>query len=161
MMRIAYLEISARQTGKTRRLVEAAKRFAEAGRPTVVVSALASHMRPELQRHGIVVIGNGTCGVPPSHEGKDAAWLYDEFDWLDGVTAREGGYYVTTARFLRTAEDLFEGDGLLSRLLKANNWRCEKHFECDPKLYRYMAADYRRAVASDDFRCLVLGEFLK
>ncbi len=161
MTRIAYLEISPRQTGKTRRLVDAAKRFADAGRPTIVVSALAKPLRPELERHGIVAIRDGNGRVPETHDVDDAVWLYDEFDWMDGVKVREGAYYVTTARFLRTAEDLFEGDGLLAQLLKTNGWRCEKHFECDPKLYRYMAADFRRSTDPDAFRRLVLGEFLK
>ena len=161
MTRIAHLEISPRQTGKTHRLMLAAMRHAGDGQPTVFVSSLARHLRPQLERHGIVTIRDGNAEVPETHRAANAVWLYDEFDWIEGVKVREGAYYATTARYLRSAEDLFEGDDILARLLRANGWRCEKHFMNAPPVYRYMAVDFRRATDPDAFRCLVLGEYLK
>lgn len=154
---IAYLEISPRQTGKTSRLVRFANELKGQGRTVIFVTLMAEHMRPLMP--GVIVLSDGES--PPSDTDLlNAIWFYDEFDWLKSTKIRTGAYYATTAKKVRTlGVDTPEND-LLIKLLEVNGLRFERHFW----FFGLQADDWftrvRAEYSPEDFRTLILGEFL-
>ena len=128
MTRIAYLEISPRQSGKTARLLKKAVSLSQQGHTVVYVSpGLEQERQSALRRMGVIVRNDGE--PLPEHLDEDrAVWFYDEFDWLKSTTVRMGGYYATTAKRLRNpAVDTPDNDVLMA-LLKANGYSHERHY---------------------------------
>lgn len=155
-IRIAYLDISPRQTGKTERLVQHAKSCLSAGRNVRFVTSdgLVEDMQGRLP---------GAQVLPDRedlHDGiNDGVWFYDEFDWLKSTKMRPGAYYATTPKFQRVLGVHTAENDLLLRLVQAN----EGHFR------RYSWAIYmddtikeaRLQHTPEEFRHLYLGEFLQ
>lgn len=120
-----YLEISGRQSGKTERLVAAAKQHADDGGVALVVvfDGLTDYIRNMLgQCHGVIVIPEElmhselvTLSAPLL---ENVRWFFDEFDWLKDVPIIDDAYYCTTARYLRKRDANPEGDTLLTLVNK-------------------------------------------
>jgi len=159
MTRIAYLEISPRQSGKTARLIKKAATLAQQGHTVVYVSpGLDEERQTALRRIGVIVRKDGEP-LPERLDEDRAVWFYDEFDWLKSTTVRMGGYYATTAKRLRVAGiDTPETDLLLA-LLKANGYSHQRHYF--PFLMDTALREARPEYSPEDFRLLHLGEFLK
>lgn len=124
MIKIAYLDISPRQTGKTARLIELANKLTATGHKVafVCVPGVAAELRQKMP--GVVVLEDGQP-LPICLNPDRLVWFYDEFDWLESTEVREGGYYATTPRFLRKlGEASTENDPLLQLIQAANG-----HFE--------------------------------
>ncbi|WP_395598120.1 hypothetical protein AB4P95_27875 [Pseudomonas sp. A1437] len=156
-MKIAYLEISGRQTGKTERLTGIARHLAAEGKSVVYVICnkyCAADSRMCLP--GVTVIVDGDplpFGIDP-----DAAiWIYDEFDFQKSVVVRDGAYYATTAEHLRVVGVIPASDDVLMQLLKANGYRHERHLL--PDFLRELVHDHRAFMSPGEFRLSMLGEF--
>lgn len=157
MTRIAYLEISPRQTGKTTRLAKMACELVAQGKQVVFVVNSPRAAKEWGQRHPeLLVIADGQP-LPRGIDPDQAVWFYDEFDWLKSVVVREGGYYATTAARLRVAGELPAKDDVLMQLLKANGQQHVRHLL--PPYLREFIRDHRDYMSGDDFRMSMLGEF--
>lgn len=158
-VKIAYLEISPRQTGKTTRLCNRANDLSATGQSVIYVCLppLAAGLRVTMPN--VTVVADGQP-VPETIDQANSIWFYDEFDWLQSTVVRPGGYYATTAARLR---DLckHEPDDVLTRLVQANGNHVERHLG---PLWPVDVLDFvqsHRAMLSDtQFRLSVLGEFL-
>lgn len=155
-MKIAYLEISPRMTGKTTRLCKLANDLCATGQSVIYVCppGLAPGLRIEMPN--VTVVADGQP-VPEAVDQKEAIWFYDEFDWLKSTAVRPGGYYATTAARLREL-GAPDSDDVLMKLLKANGYRVERHLW--PFEYREFVQDHRVCMSAKDFRLGMLGEFL-
>lgn len=157
-VKIAYLEISGRQTGKTTRLVKIANALIAQGKTVIFVTPLEKHVRGLLP--GVVVLSDGEN--PPDQVDQDqAVWIYDEFDWLKSTSVRNGAYYATTAK--RTRElgiDTPEND-LLMRLLELNGLYFQRHFWPFGLNADDWFNEVRASYSPEEYRAMVLGEFLK
>ena len=155
-VKIAYLEISPRQTGKTMRLSKVANNLSAAGQTVIYVCpvGLAPGLRVEMPT--VTVLADGQP-VPETVDQTNAIWMYDEFDWLKSTVVRQGGYYATTAAHLRDLEAP-EPDDMLMKLVKANGYRVEKHLW--PFQYREFVREHRECMSEKAFRLSMLGEFL-
>ncbi|EPB6911839.1 hypothetical protein ACRRN4_000517 [Pseudomonas aeruginosa] len=155
---IAYLEISPRLTGKTTRLCALARDLLAQGRQVIFVCppGCCADIRRALP--GAVVLGDGEP-LPAFADPDSAAWFYDEFDWLQNVQVRPGGYYATTAQRLRDPELDTPADDLLLQLLEANGNRHERHFW--PFGLNGLAEFGAATEDRDSYRLIYLGEFLK
>ncbi|TWC36688.1 hypothetical protein FBY02_103224 [Pseudomonas sp. SJZ078] len=156
--RIAHLEISPRQTGKTERLIQRAKPYLVAGRKVCFVTSkgLVEDMRRRLP--GAVILEDGK-DVPCDEDAENAIWFYDEFDWLNSTRIRADAFYATTPRFQRTVGVHTSENDLLLRLIEANN-----RYFCRYTWQIHMSDILEEARAShspEEFRLLYLGEFLK
>lgn len=157
MTRIAYLEISPRQTGKTTRLIEMAQQKLAEGFPVRFVTFAGMEKEIQAQLPGALVLADGE--QLPRGESEDGVWFYDEFDWLKHAELREGGYYATTPQFLRSPGIKHPADDLLPSLLEANGYcyqRCFWPFDMGELL-----DEARLQRTPDEFRMLYLGEFLQ
>lgn len=155
-IRIAYLDISPRQTGKTERLVQCAKPYLAAGRNVRFVThyGLVEDMQRRLP--GARILPNSEALLDDTD---DSVWFYDEFDWLDSTKVRPGAYYATTPKFLRTlGVDTAEND-LLLRLIEANSGHFQRYTW--PFYMGDTLSEARLVHSPEDFRLLYLGEFLK
>ncbi|ANY90446.1 hypothetical protein [Pseudomonas putida] len=157
MTRIAYLEISPRQTGKTTRLAKMACELVAQGKQVVFVVHSPRAAKEWGQRHPeLLVIADGQP-LPRWIDPDQAVWFYDEFDWLKSVVVREGAYYATTAARLRVAgEPPAEGD-VLMQLLEANGQQHVRHFW--PFDVDDFVSENRRFMSAECFRLCMLGEF--
>ncbi|MDR6956609.1 hypothetical protein J2W43_000572 [Pseudomonas brassicacearum] len=156
--KIAYLEISPRQTGKTERLIQLAQPYLVAGRKVcfVTVKGLVEDLRRRLP--GAVILEDGE-DVLFGEDVENAVWFYDEFDWLNSTRIRADAFYATTPRFQRTAGINTSENDLLLRLIEANN-----RYFCRYTWQIHMSDILEEARAShspEEFRLLYLGEFLK
>jgi len=113
-----YLEISARRSGKTTRLINAAI-IADLKGETVYVVTLNVCTAQDFKRMvskivprnsirflGATQVTSGVrLGQRPRPEG--ISWFYDEFDFMspENVIIKDNGYYATTPIKLRTKED--------------------------------------------------------
>ncbi|NMZ50171.1 hypothetical protein [Pseudomonas poae] len=158
--KIAYLEISPRQTGKTARLVSFANQLKSEGRTVIFVTPLAKSLPFPTQMPEIIVLSDGEsppCGTDLS----DAVWIYDEFDWLKSTQIRDGAYYATTAKRVRElGVDSPEND-LLLKLIELNGDRFERHFWFFGLSPDSWFTESRAAYTAEQFRAQILGEFLK
>ena len=154
-VKIAYLEVSPRQTGKTMRLCKMANQLSSEGETVIYVCVPA--LAPELvvRMPGVTVVPDGQQ-VPETVDQTEAIWIYDEFDWLKSTVVRPGGYYATTAARLRNLDAPY--DDLLMRLVKANGCRVERHLW--PFAYREFVQAHRLSMSDEEFRTSMLGEFL-
>jgi len=156
--KIAYLDISPRQTGKTERLIQRAKTCLDAGRRVYFITfkGLVENMRRRLP--GALVLEDGE-ELPSNENPDDAVWFYDEFDWLNSTVIRPGAYYATTPKFIREAGvDTADTDLLLQLIVAHGGHYCRYTWPFD------MAGILQKARAfysPEDFRQLYLGEFLK
>ena len=158
--KIAYLEISPRQTGKTKRLIEFANQLKSDGRSVIFVTLLALCDSVRAQLPGITVLSDGEA-PPPDVESSGAVWMYDEFDWLKSTKIRNGAYYATTAKRVRElGVDSPEND-LLLELIEINGNRFERHFWFFGLRPDSWLTEARLAYSAEDFRAFMLGEFLK
>lgn len=156
-VRIAYLEISPRMTGKTTRLCNMAIAAAEHGKPVVFVCAPQLVQWLPVQMPGVTVIADGEP-LPGHLHAERCTWFYDEFDRLKSVKFRPGGYYSTTAARLRVVgEDLPEKDFLM-RLVRDYGNRHERHLWLFD--YREFVGTHRQTMSEEAFRLSMLGEFL-
>lgn len=155
-VKIAYLEISPRMTGKTTRLCKFANNIAATGKPVIYICQppLVEGLRREMP--GVTVLADGEP-VPEGIDVTNAVWFYDEFDWLASTIIRDGGYYATTAKKLRNAGTPLYGD-ILMGLLKANGNRHERHYM--PSFLWEFVCDNRAVMPPETFRMSMLGEFL-
>ncbi|WP_053157270.1 hypothetical protein [Pseudomonas protegens] len=157
-VKIAYLEISGRQTGKTTRLVKFANELTAQGKTVIFVTPLAKHVRGLLP--GVVVLSDGEN--PPDEVDQDqAVWIYDEFDWLTSTRVRNGAYYATTAKRTRELGVDTPANDLLMLLLHLNGRHLQRHFWP----FVWSAEDWFKEVRScystEQYRAWFLGEFLK
>ncbi|APC15098.1 hypothetical protein BLL42_04960 [Pseudomonas frederiksbergensis] len=157
--KIAYLDISPRQTGKTSRLVKLANQLSADGHLVVYVAipALVNGLREQMPH--VTVLADG-ARLLDSVDPLKAIWFYDEFDWLTSTEIRQGGYYATTAQRVRTLGVDNPDNDLLMRLLEANGFRFERHFwpfGLEDDWLNTLRAEY----TPEQFRALFLGEFLQ
>lgn len=158
-VKIAYLEISPRQTGKTTRLAKMACELVDQGEQVVFVMPNHSLVKEWSQRHPVLTVIADGQQLPPDIDPDLAVWFYDEFDWLKSTVIREGAYYATTAARLRVlGRDGPEND-LLLQLIQANGQRHDRH------LWPFDMSDCiresRQMMSTDCFRRSMLGEFLR
>ena len=150
MTRIAYLEISPRQTGKTERLI----RFARCLCFNTTKSAKAE---VQARLSGALVLAEGEK-FPASENTADYVWFYDEFDWLNSVKVRHGAFYATTPRFIRKAGKHTPDNDLLMRLVQ-NARKVQRNFW--PSDMSNLLDEARQLHSSEEFRLLYMGEFLQ
>ncbi|MBK5413730.1 hypothetical protein [Pseudomonas sp. TH31] len=155
-VKIAYLEISPRMTGKTTRLCALANDLSANGQTVIYVCIpnLAPGLRKNMPR--VTVLEDGQP-VPDGVDVAKAIWLYDEFDRLTSTVIREGAHYATTAARLRQAGAPAPGD-ILMALIKANGNRHERHLL--PAFLWEFICDHRPTMSAEQFRMNMLGEFL-
>lgn len=159
MTRIAYLEISPRQSGKTARLIKKAATLAKQGHTVVYVSpGLDEERQTALRRMGVVVRKDGEP-LPEHLDENRAVWFYDEFDWLKSTTVRMGGYYATTAKRMRDPRFDSPDNDVLLALLKANGYSHERHFI--PFAMRETLIEARPLYPPEEYRLFCLGEFIQ
>ena len=165
-----YLEISARRTGKTRRLAEAVKEHLKDGGEAIVVMPwslkhldLMNLPRNEpklftlsiwhLERPPIVKLQGVKLDNP--------RWFYEEFDFLGNLMPHitENGYYVTTPRFTRKIwempEDQIKTDVLFS-LLELNKWQ---HVAYGWNFFDHQLMGIRDEFSEKDRETEILGIF--
>lgn len=155
--KIAYLEISPRQSGKTTRLIGLANQLKGEGRTVIFVSTLGEYVSKQMP--GITVLSDGE--EPPADiDSANAVWFYDEFDWLKSTKIRSGAYYATTAKKVRQlGVDTPEND-LLLRLIELNNLHFQRHFWFVGLKPDSWFTKLRAIYSPEEFRVFVLGEFL-
>ncbi len=156
-VKIAYLEISGRMTGKTTRLAERGKEVVAQGKKAILVChpPLVSYFRRKFPWMTVVAREQQLpIGVNP----ETAVWFYDEFDFLKSVVVRPGAYYATTASHLRVAGEPAAEDDVLMQLLKANGNKYERHLL--PAFQQGLIRECRREMSQEQFRLSMLGEFL-
>lgn len=158
--KIAYLEISPRQTGKTARLIGFANQLKSEGRTVIFVTPLAKSTPFPPQMPGVIVLSDGEA--PPSDTDLlDAVWIYDEFDWLESTQVRDGAYYATTAKRVRELGIDSPENDLLLKLIELNGDRFERHFWFFGLRPDSWFTEARANYSPEVFRALILGEFLK
>lgn len=158
-VKIAYLEISPRQTGKTTRLCKLANDLSAIGQPVIYVCLpqLASGLCIDMPN--VTVLADGQP-VPETVDQATAIWFYDEFDWLKSTVVRPGAYYATTAARLRDLCN-HEPDDVLMRLVEANGNRVERHlWPLWPVDILDFVQEHRATMSDEQFRLSMLGEFL-
>ncbi|MEX6717487.1 hypothetical protein AB2C92_07130 [Pseudomonas aeruginosa] len=157
MSRIAYLDISPRQTGKTSRLIDRARALLTNDQRVCFVTV--EGMKNEVQRalpRALVLADGDTF---PQGENPDASvWFYDEFDWLESVKVRPGAYYATTPRFLRRLGEASPENDILLRIVESAGGRFERFYW--PFEMGNVVREARQAHPPDEFRRLYLGEYL-
>ena len=124
-MSVKHLEISARISGKTTRLVAWAKQQAESGMKVTIVlcAGQGSRAREFKAQHRIAsrnisVINQSQ--IPQEDQLNNGVWCFDEFDWYKKpCPVISNGYYCTTAQSLRDMAADPQGDPLLE-LIKLN-----------------------------------------
>ena len=156
MIKIAYLEISPRQTGKTARMYELARGVIGKGKKVCFV-VCNKYMKKEakLAVPAALVLADGEP-FPHDQNPTEFTWFYDEFDWLKSTEVREGGYYATTARFVRKLGDVPIENDVLLQLIQAAGGRFERFywpFDMGNEL-----AEVRKLHTAEEFRLLYLGE---
>lgn len=156
MTRIAYLEISPRQTGKTTRLIAFAQQKLSQGLPVRFVTFREMKKEVQAQLPGAIVLADGE--PLPRGEPGEGVWFYDEFDWLKYAELREGAYYSTTAQHLRKAGADHPVDDLLAALIEAANYTYQRCFW--PFDMAELLNEARQLHGPEEFRRLYLGEFL-
>ena len=131
-----YLEISARRTGKTVRLVKAVKEHLENGNTAIVIVPelrWAKFMELPQKEPNLFILSDYDLkkAVPNKLKGirfNKPRWFFDEFDFMENIRNVpahfvDDEYYVTTPRFVRKISEMsqeeIETDALLS-LLKRN-----------------------------------------
>lgn len=156
--KIAYLEISGRQTGKTTRLVKIANDLTAQGETVFFVTPQAEDLRGRLQ--GVVVLSDRQA--PPDNVDQERAiWIYDEFDWLKSAKIRNGGYYATTASRIRDLRvDTPETD-LLLQLIELNGGSYQRHLLTPGVIDEAYFNEASELYTHEQYRQMVLGEFLK
>lgn len=156
MNKIAYLNISPRQTGKTERLVRFAKCYLGT-RKKVCFNTLAG-MKAEMQARlpGALVLADGEV-FPASENPADYFWFYDEFDWMESTAYRAGAFYATTPRFIREMGKHTPDNDLLLRLVQ-NAGKFERHYWPFDMCTTLLEA--RQFHTPEEFRLFYLGEFL-
>lgn len=159
MTKIAYLEISPRQTGKTTRLAKMASALVEKGKSVVFVVHNSRFANELSQRYpGLTVIGDGQR-LPGDIHPDLAVWFYDEFDFLTSTVVREGAYYSTTAARIRVLGRDGPDNDMLMRLVEANGNRHERHLW--PLDMSECIRESRLMMTDDCFRRSMLGEYLQ
>ncbi|MBX8542469.1 hypothetical protein K5D41_22585 [Pseudomonas cichorii] len=159
-VKIAYLEISGRLTGKTTRLAEKASELAMQG-PTVifVVPHLGLVSELSFRYPGLVVVHDGQA-LPEDVDAETAVWFYDEFDYLKSVVVRPGAFYATTPRYLRDAESDDAGSDVLLQLLEANGYQHARYvMPSDISGAGNFYRENRHCWSPEQFRMHVLGAF--
>lgn len=155
--KIAYLEISPRQTGKTARLIGLANKLKNEGKTVIFVTYAAESVRAQMPE--VIVLSDGQS-PPRGVDLSDAVWFYDEFDWLKSTKIRDGGYYATTAKRSRKLGVESPENDLLLELIRLNGHRFERHFWFFGMKPDSWLSDARVYHSPEDFRLLYLGEFL-
>lgn len=156
MTKIAYLDISPRQTGKTSRLVELANRLTAAGHKVAFVAVPGMVEYLQQQMPGVVVLEDGQP-LPICLNPDRLVWFYDEFDWLESTEVREGGYYATTPRYLRKFGEASPENDPLLQLIQAAAGHFERFYW--PFDMGEGLKEARRHHTPEEFRLLYLGEF--
>ncbi|ROL87996.1 hypothetical protein [Pseudomonas protegens] len=156
--KIAYLEISGRQTGKTTRLVKIANDLTAQGETVIFVTLQAEDLLGRLP--GVVVLSDHQA-PPDDLDQEQAIWIYDEFDWLKSAKACNGGYYATTASRVRDLGIEPPETDLLLQLIELNGGSYQRHL-LTPGVIDEAYFNEARAIYNDEqYRQMVLGEFLK
>lgn len=139
-----YLEISARRTGKTKRLEQKVRHRLSQGHNCIIIYprmawAHAICSTYLLNHEHVIVTSMELMNFKKPHIIKDYLdnymWFFDEFDLIpknNNIPILQKGYYVTTPRFLRDIEHILswkEGlrDDRLLDLLEFNNGKYEAH----------------------------------
>lgn len=158
--KIAYLEISPRQTGKTTRLVKFACQLQGEGKTVIFVTPMASDEYLHQQLPGVIVLADGQS-PPQDIDLTDAVWIYDEFDWLASTELRDGAYYATTAqRVRRLGVDTPDND-LLMQLIEVNDLHFQRHFWFFGLQADNWFSGSREIYTPEQYRLMILGEFLQ
>ncbi|WP_409303285.1 hypothetical protein [Pseudomonas sp. KCJK8993] len=156
--KVAYLEISGRLTGKTTRLVKFANELTAQGETVIFVTPQAEYLRQSLP--GVTVLSDHQA-TPDHVDQEQAIWIYDEFDWLKSTKVRDGGYYATTANRVRDLGiDTPETD-LLLQLIELNGGGYQRHLLTPGVIDKAHYEETRAACTDEQYRQLILGEFLK
>ena len=155
--KIAYLEISPRQSGKTTRLIGLANQLKGEGRTVIFVSTLGECVAKKMP--GVVVLADGEA-PPEDIDSSNAVWFYDEFDWLKSTEIRAGAYYATTAKKVRQLGVDTPANDLLLRLIELNGLHFQRNFWFFGLCPDSWFAEARANHTPEQFRALFLGEFL-
>ncbi|WMN19832.1 hypothetical protein QL104_10595 [Pseudomonas piscis] len=156
--KVAYLEISGRLTGKTTRLVKFANELTAQGETVIFVTPQAKDLLGYLP--GVVVLSDRQA-PPHDVDQEQAIWIYDEFDWLKSTKVRDGGYYATTASRVRDLRiDTPETD-LLMQLIELNGGSYQRHLLTSGVIDEAYYEEARAACTDEQYRQLILGEFLR
>jgi hypothetical protein len=131
-----YLEISARRSGKTTRLIEAAEKT-----PNSIIIVPTNIMALLLRERTSVPVVITDRGI------KDKTPFYDEFDMMESLTIRDDGYYVTTPNTNRYC----------SKLVKANSGEYS-HYPL-PETHSELLEEWKDTISSDAYRRELLGEW--
>ncbi|MCL8304567.1 hypothetical protein [Pseudomonas putida] len=155
MTKIAYLDISPRQTGKTARMVKLAQEHLERGQKVcfVTLKGLVPGIQTALP-HALVL--EDGAPFPASLDADAFTWFYDEFDFLKHVQVRQGGFYATTPRFIRKLGEESSENDMLLQLIHAAGGRFERFywtFDMDDGI-----REARVICSPDEFRRLYLCE---
>lgn len=139
--------MSARQTGKTSRLVQAATEahFLH-GKAVIIVTPCVDSIK-ELAPFAAIVAGSEAQAeeMLERRRGRrdDYAWFYDEFDFLKGkVSIRPEAYYATTAAFIRKVHRMTDEEiasDVLLQLIHVHRRKVVTYTQF-PSLYAKMAA---------------------
>lgn len=156
MTKIAYLEISPRQTGKTQRLIQFAKCCMGTGKKVCFNTLKGMKVEIQAQLPGALVLADDES-FPEAENPAEYYWFFDEFDWLEHAQLLPGAFYATTPRFVREVGTHPTENDLLLRLLKVAG-RFERHYWPFDMSARLLEA--RQLYSPEEFRLFFLGEFL-
>ncbi|GEK74242.1 MULTISPECIES: hypothetical protein [Halomonas] len=113
-----FLEVSGRQVGKTHDLEQAAIGHIKRGGVAIIVAGegLTDRIRRRVPDAMVIEYGTHTdqALLEQVSAMEQVRWFFDEFDWYQAVPVVPGGYYCTTARFIRSENADPNGDTLLT-----------------------------------------------
>lgn len=156
--KIAYLEISPRQTGKTARMIGFANQLKSEGKTVIFVTPVAESVRSQLP--GVIVLTDEEA-LLDEIDLSEAVWFYDEFEWLKSTEIRAGAYYATTPKFVRELGVDTPDNDLLLRLIEVNGAQFQRHFWFFGLKPDSWFTHCRAIYTPEEFRLFMLGEFLK
>lgn len=161
-----YLEISARQTGKTSRLISAVLELLKKGENCVIHThgiatsmAIKQHIDPELHRYLYVIPGEQDKIDKAMDEGAlNWHWayhFYDEFDFILQKSVKEKNvYFVTTPARIRKeaskSDFLFQVIKDIGTVVTYTN----------PDVYRPMI-DYLKTLSIDQYKREILAKYFE
>jgi hypothetical protein len=158
-LKIAYLEISPRMTGKTSRLRRMAIDIAVQGKQVVFVCSPGLYDFLRFKLVGVCVVRDGDP-VPDEINADTAVWFYDEFDWLKTTQLRAGAYYSTTASRQRDPDRDTPSNDLLLRLIEVHGNHYQR-FLWPFEMHHLDLAAVRKTMSPAQFRLNYLGEFIQ
>ncbi|WP_256806003.1 hypothetical protein [Pseudomonas kurunegalensis] len=157
-VKIAYLEISPRQSGKTTRLAEMACDLVDQGRTVIFVVPRRANVNFLVRIHPRLIVLEDGKRLPTDVNPDDAVWFFDEFDYMKSTVVREGAYYATSPARVRVIGESPAPDDVLMQLLEVNGQRHARNY--GPDYMREFYQECRLNMAPADFRLSILAEFM-